>query len=1573
MPVASELLVKINADTGNLESGLRRADTQVSGFARNAGALGSAATAAFVGLGAAAVGLGAGLASSIGQAMGFEQAIANVSSLLGGDMLANTRTLSDAAIKLGQDTKLSGIGASDAADAMRELAAAGFNVAEITGGAARGVLLLASATGTSVPRAAEIAGDAFNAFRKSMNLTAEDMPKIADLFVGAANVSSIGLEDIGQSMKSIGPVAAAMGLDIDEVTAAIAALGNQGIKGEMAGTALRGVLASLADPSKESAKLIKTLGLNFRDSNGRMKDFGGIAEELRGKLGGLTQAQREQAIVQLFGRENLAAILALMSEGQAGIDRYTKAIKEQGDAEAIGAQRNATLRGAIETLKGSLETAQIALGRAFLPALRDLALWAANAVSAVIPLIEAWGPRLVAGITATIGVIRTFGGYVASAIGAVVGAFQQLQSGEITLAQFIGGVKKLMGTVLGDIGTLLGNVAGFLAPFLVKIGEGIRAALPIIGAELLKLGQAFGGWIVGTAIPFLQANLPLWLSALSTWVTGTALPAILGFVGSIGAAFGGWITGTAIPYLQANLPLWLTALQTWVTTTALPAVGTALVAIGTAFGDWVATRAVPWVQENLPGYLAAIGTWVTATAVPAVTGFLVAVGTAFGDWVATKAVPYLQEKLPEWLSAIETWITGTAVPAVQAKAGELSVALTAWITEQAIPKVEQDMPGWLAAITGQIDQANDAAETGTDRIAETMGTFISKKVIPAITGDLGTFLSLFSNLQTNLTVLLAGAAALWAQKLTDWINDPAQAMLKANLANFLNAISEWILRSTFIVFILAWKLGEQIGQGLAEGVQAKWPEIQGWFSGLPGRIQAAVGNLGSVLYQAGLDVVNGLLLGIQSKFGAVQALLGDLTNMLPSWKGPPEKDAMLLFETGQIIMQGLIAGIDDKQLDLQKKLADVTSSIAKAAMDMLDAFRAISGYDFATGTPSSDQLGWLRDTTAALISTISEAASSWEKEAIEKVNQFSDSVSKVGGGIKNALEGLQALARFDFARDTPTGHALAWFVHLASSLVANFADAAQYFEAEALKAASDFAEAAGKVGGSVKQALEGLQALAQADWAEASPSGSAMGWFTHLIDSLIRNFAAASASFAEGVLDAANDFAESAGKVGGSVKHALEGLTALASANWADSSPTGSAMGWFIHLVGSLVQTFATAAQQFAAGALAAASDFAETAGKVVGLIGPAVEGFAKMATLTAPSEAAIAQLAAGIRAIVGKFAEMATMLDAEGTKHAGDFADAAGKALGAAKDGVELFAAMAGDKDNAGNRVAIMPPSAKAIDDLVNAIRYVVGKFREMATEMRNDGIKQMREFASAAGEVLSAAKSGTDLFKSMEKLAVPAKDAIDHLLGSIGYVITQTRAIAAGIGTQGLQEAQAFATGALNVVNTIKQALELFPQLAKLKTLPEDAMWEVFSALEHALQATKSNVNRASDILAQATTFRDIMKEAAQAMADGLAFGNAAQPVASTGNATQASAALTLPALAAGGIVTRPTLALVGERGPEAVVPLSRLGRGDAGGASLTIVVTGNTLLGSDRAMAAELARIVKPEIDRRVVGRV
>ena len=62
-------------------------------------------------------------------------------------------------------------------------------------------------------------------------------------------------------------------------------------------------------------------------------------------------------------------------------------------------------------------------------------------------------------------------------------------------------------------------------------------------------------------------------------------------------------------------------------------------------------------------------------------------------------------------------------------------------------------------------------------------------------------------------------------------------------------------------------------------------------------------------------------------------------------------------------------------------------------------------------------------------------------------------------------------------------------------------------------------------------------------------------------------------------------------------------------------------------------------------------------------------------------------------------------------------------------------------------------------------------------------------------------------------------------------------------------------------------------------------------------------------------------------------------------------------IPYLAAGGIVTRPTLAWVGESGPEAVIPLSGSGAGGGGGGGGNVYITVHGWVGDERALVERL----------------
>jgi hypothetical protein len=69
-------------------------------------------------------------------------------------------------------------------------------------------------------------------------------------------------------------------------------------------------------------------------------------------------------------------------------------------------------------------------------------------------------------------------------------------------------------------------------------------------------------------------------------------------------------------------------------------------------------------------------------------------------------------------------------------------------------------------------------------------------------------------------------------------------------------------------------------------------------------------------------------------------------------------------------------------------------------------------------------------------------------------------------------------------------------------------------------------------------------------------------------------------------------------------------------------------------------------------------------------------------------------------------------------------------------------------------------------------------------------------------------------------------------------------------------------------------------------------------------------------------------------------------------------------VPKFADGGIVTRPTLGLVGEAGPEAIIPLSQLGRG--GGTNINITVNGDV---SGTELVEKVKRQIFKEVNRQI----
>lgn len=275
------------------------------------------------------------------------------------------RALGEAALDAGADTAYS---ASEAAAAQEELAKAGLSVAEIIGGSLNGALALAAAGQLQVARSAEIMATTLKQFR----LEGEDSAHVSDLLAAGAGKAQGSVDDLAQALQYVGPVAAGLGISLEETTGTLALFASQGQLGERAGTGLRGVLMSLTSPSQLAAKTMAEYNVEIFDSSGKMKSLADISQQLKGAFGSLTEAERSAALGRIFGNEQITAARVLYEGGSAAVKEWTAAVDDSGYAARQAAMRQDNLAGDIEKLGGAFDTALIKTGSNANDVLREM-------------------------------------------------------------------------------------------------------------------------------------------------------------------------------------------------------------------------------------------------------------------------------------------------------------------------------------------------------------------------------------------------------------------------------------------------------------------------------------------------------------------------------------------------------------------------------------------------------------------------------------------------------------------------------------------------------------------------------------------------------------------------------------------------------------------------------------------------------------------------------------------------------------------------------------------------------------------------------------------------------------------------------------------------------------------------------------------------------------------------------------------------------------------------------------------------------------------------------------------------
>lgn len=398
-------------------------------------------------------------------AMNFEKGMSEVRAISGatGKDFDNLR---EKAIDLGATTAFS---AGEVASAMTEMAKAGWGSQQIIDGMG-GVLDAAAASGEGLASVATIVADAITGF----GMQASESTKVADLLTQAANSGTIGITDLGESFKYIAPVAGSMGLSIEDVTTAVAAMSMAGIKGSQAGTALRTMLTNLVKPTEQMSVAMDELGISATNSDGSMKSLDEIIANLRTSFDGLTEAEKASYAATLAGKEGMSGLLSILNLTE---EEYN-AIAESMDTANGVAQETAeimqdNLQSKVEQLGGSLESLAIKLGDLVIPYVQQFVVWLTQLIDKFTNLDPEIQKTILkfAGIAAVAGPVIAILGKVTSGVGTLFTAFGNLSAG----FQAVSAGGTAGAGVLAKLGGIIAGITAPIAAVIAAIGVLVAA------------------------------------------------------------------------------------------------------------------------------------------------------------------------------------------------------------------------------------------------------------------------------------------------------------------------------------------------------------------------------------------------------------------------------------------------------------------------------------------------------------------------------------------------------------------------------------------------------------------------------------------------------------------------------------------------------------------------------------------------------------------------------------------------------------------------------------------------------------------------------------------------------------------------------------------------------------------------------------------------------------------------------------------------------------------------------------------------------------------------------------------
>lgn len=418
------LTIQIGGDTSGLDAALRRTQKQLQSTGKKITAIGKTLTAALT------VPIVAAATASVKNFAEVDKTMTLVNATMGNT--EEEANLLSKAMKSAASNSTYGM--SDAAEAMLNFARAGLSAEQAAATIAPAMDLAAGEGGDLATVSAGLIAT-INGFHGSF----DDAAHYADVFANACNNSALDVNSMADAMSVAAPIFAAAGYSISDAALYMGIMANNGIDADKAANALKTGLARLVSPAKSGKEWMDKLGISVTEADGSMKDSVTVQKELHNAFAGLSESEQIAAASAIFGKNQMAAWLALINTAPEDVEELSEALAEEGTTSEMASEMMSGFGGSLEKLKSSIDVAAYSFGEALAPVI--------SKVADVIQKLVDWFNSLdkeqqqmiatIAIVVAAIGPLLIIIGQVMSAISALMPVFSALSgvmSGPVVLA-----------------------------------------------------------------------------------------------------------------------------------------------------------------------------------------------------------------------------------------------------------------------------------------------------------------------------------------------------------------------------------------------------------------------------------------------------------------------------------------------------------------------------------------------------------------------------------------------------------------------------------------------------------------------------------------------------------------------------------------------------------------------------------------------------------------------------------------------------------------------------------------------------------------------------------------------------------------------------------------------------------------------------------------------------------------------------------------------------------------------------------------------------------------------------------